>query len=71
MSGQSGIQSRETSGLSGKQNCFPRELTLSVLYLRNADRVVNRHNKYQGTQAVHRTTNLLLTVAACGLVYGR
>ena len=30
-----------------------------------------RHNKYQGTPAVHRTTNLLLTVAACGLVYGR
>ena len=25
--------SRETSGLSGKQNCFPRDHTLSVYYL--------------------------------------
>ena len=30
MSGESGNQSRETTGLSGKQNCFPRDLTLSV-----------------------------------------
>ena len=28
------LSSQETSGLSGKQNCFPRDLTLSVYYYR-------------------------------------